>query len=97
MFKKEHWKTYNFTFPIEKEVTRLHKNGEEVKKNISYILQFIDSARLMASSLSNRVNKLSEEIHKVKCRYGHDKKKCEKCGIRYKNCECFLKYTIRIL
>ena len=29
-------------------------------KNISYILQFIDSARFMASSLSNFVNNLSK-------------------------------------
>ena len=29
-------------------------------KNISYILQFIDSARFMASSLSNFVNSLSK-------------------------------------
>ena len=33
-----------------------------------YILQFIDSARLMASS-SNLVNNLSEGIHKIKCKY----------------------------
>ena len=33
-------------FLIEKEVTRIDKNGEEIAKNISYILQIIDSARL---------------------------------------------------
>ena len=27
---------------------RINKNGEEVRKNISYLLQFIDSARFMA-------------------------------------------------
>ena len=26
-----------FTFPIEKEVTKIDKNGEEITKNISYI------------------------------------------------------------
>ena len=41
---------------------------------ISYILQFIDSARFMASSLSNLVNNLSEITHKIKCKYGHDDK-----------------------
>ena len=46
--------------PIEKEVTRIDKNGEEATKNISYILKFVDSARFMASSLSNFVNNLSE-------------------------------------
>ena len=30
----------------------------------------------MASSLSNLVNNLSEEIHRIKCKYGHDDKKC---------------------
>ena len=55
-----------FSVPIEKEVTRVYKNGEEVTKNISYILQFIDSASFMASSLSNLVNNLFEGIHRIK-------------------------------
>ena len=61
-----------FTVPIEKEVTRIDKNGEEFTNNISYILQFIDSAKFMASSLSTLVNNLSEGIHKIKCKYGHN-------------------------
>ena len=44
-------KFITFTIPIGKEVTRIDKNGEEVTKNISYILQFIDSARFMTSLL----------------------------------------------
>ena len=54
-----------FTVPIEKEVTRIDKNGDKVTKNISYILQFIDSTRFMASLLSNLVHNLSERIHKI--------------------------------
>ena len=42
-------KYMTFTVPIEKEVTRIDKNGERITKNISYILQFIDSARFMAN------------------------------------------------
>ena len=38
-----------FTIPIEKEVTRIDENGEKITKNISYILQFIDSARFMVN------------------------------------------------
>ena len=30
---------------------KIDKNGEEITKNISYLLQFIDSARFMASPL----------------------------------------------
>ena len=50
--------------PIEKQVTRIDKN-EKKKKNVSYILQFTDSARFVASPLSNLVNNLSETIHKI--------------------------------
>ena len=60
-------KYVTFTVQIEKEVTRIDKNGKEITKMISYRLQFIDSARFMASSLSNLVNNLPEGIHKIKC------------------------------
>ena len=59
---------------------------------MSNILQFIDSARFMASSLSNLFNNLSEGVHRTKCKLGHDDKKCETCGFKYKYCECFLEY-----
>ena len=44
----------------------MDKNRKEITKNISYILQFIGSARFMASLLSNLVNNLSEGIHRIK-------------------------------
>ena len=44
-------KYITFTIPIEKEVTIIDKNREEITKNIFYILQFVDSARFMVSSL----------------------------------------------
>ena len=53
-------KYITFTVPIEKEVTRINKYGEQTTKNISYILRFTDSAIFMAISLSNLVNNLSE-------------------------------------
>ena len=64
-----------------KKVTKIDKNGVELQKNIFYILQFFDSARFMASSLSNLVNNFSEGIHKIKCKPAHKNKKCETCGI----------------
>ena len=66
---------------------------EEITKNISYILQFTDSTIFMASSLSNLVNNLSEGIHRIKCKFRHDHKKCETCRIKYNYCNCFLEYT----
>ena len=41
MFRRKYEKYKTFTVPIEKEVTRIDKNGKEITKNISYILQFI--------------------------------------------------------
>ena len=43
----------------------------------------------MGISLSDLVNNLSEGI---KCKFGHNAKKCKTCGIRYKYCDCFLAY-----
>ena len=47
----------------------------------------------MGNSLSNLVYKLSEGIHKCKCKYGHNDKECESCGISYEVRDCFLEYT----
>ena len=47
----------------------------------------------MANSSSNLVNNLSEGLDRIKCKLGHDGKKCETCEIKYKYCNCFLKYT----
>ena len=57
---------------------RIDKNEEEIIKNISYILQSTDSARFMASSVSNLVNNLPEGIHRIKCKFGHNAKKKKK-------------------
>ena len=35
--------------PLEKGVTKIDKNGEEITKTTSYRLKFIDSARFTAS------------------------------------------------
>ena len=43
----------------------MKKSGEEITKNVSYILQFTGSARFMADSLSNLVNNLPEGIHRI--------------------------------
>ena len=40
-----------FSIPIENEVTKIDKDGNEGVVTISYKLTFIDSARFMAASL----------------------------------------------
>ena len=54
--------------PIEKEVTNIDKDGNESVVTISYKTKFIDSARFMATSLSNLVDNLTEGVHKIKCK-----------------------------
>ena len=47
----------------------------------------------MASALSDLADKHTEEIHKIKCKYGYDNKKCETGGVKNKDCKCCLEYT----
>ena len=73
----EKYKT--FSVSIKKEVTKVdHEiaDGNESFVTISYKIKFIDSARFLASSLSNLVDSLADRIHKIKC----------------KDCDCFLEY-----
>ena len=46
----------------------------------------------MARSLSNLDNNLSEGIHRIKCKFERDDRKCEPCGFKYNFCDCFLEY-----
>ena len=70
----EKYKTFSVT--IEKELTKIDRDGNESVATISYKMKFIDSARFVASSLTNLVDNLAEGIHKTKC----------------KDCNCFLEY-----
>ena len=60
-------KSTTFFVPIEKEATEIDKDDNESVASIFYKIKFIDSARLIATSLSNLVDNLIEGIHKVKC------------------------------
>ena len=33
-------------------------------------------------------------MHKIKFEYGHDNERCKTCGIKYKDCDCFLEYAV---
>ena len=62
----EKYKT--FSIPIEKEFTKIDKDGNESVATISYKIKFIDIARFMANSLSNLVDNLAEGICKIDSR-----------------------------
>ena len=53
--------------PIRKEITKNNKEGNESVTTKPYKIKVIDSAKFMASSLSNLVNNLAEGMHKIKC------------------------------
>ena len=81
MFWKENTEKYKtFSVPIEKEIIIIkkknEKDGSEKIKSDLLIWKCIDSARFMASLLSNLSDNLAEEFHKIKC----------------KDCNCFLEY-----
>ena len=59
----EKYKT--FSVPIEKEVTEIDKDGNESVVTISYKIKFIESARFMASTLSDLLDNLAEGIYKL--------------------------------
>ena len=67
MLSKKHWKKHNVSFSdkIEREGTKIKKNGKEITKCISYRSQFNDNTRFMASWLSKLVDNLPEKIHKI--------------------------------
>ena len=58
----------NFSFLVKKETRKVEKDGIEDIITISYKIKFNDSARFIASSLSNFVDNLPKEIHKTKCK-----------------------------
>ena len=49
---------------IENEATKIDKDGKENVVTLSYKIKFIQSVRFMATSSSNLVDHLTEEIHK---------------------------------
>ena len=72
VLEKKKQKCKTFSIPIKKEITNYMVNNLlkiYVKKKKIY-----DSARFMASSLSNLADNLTEKIHKINC----------------KDCDCFL-------
>ena len=60
-------KYITFSVRIKKETTKKDKNGNDRITKISCKIKFIDSWRLMSTSLSNLVSNLSEGLHNDRC------------------------------
>ena len=76
VFNRKYRNSYNLysSKRKKKKKKKIDEKGEEVIKNIYYIFHFTDSARFMASSLSNLANNFSEGIHRIKCKFRHNDK-----------------------
>ena len=97
VLRKMQKSTKAFSVPIEKEVTKTDKDGNESVVTILYKIKFIDSARFMSSSLPNLGNSPAGGIHKIKCKDGDAflqyesakenliKNKCLSCNKDYSN------------
>ena len=69
-------KNETFSVPIEKEIIKIDKNGNETVETISDKIKSIDTAIFIDSSLPNLVDDLTKGIHKIK----------------FKDCDCLLEY-----
>ena len=73
---RKYRKVQNIFCYNEKKVKKIKKYGNESVVTVTYKIRFIDSARFMATWLSNLVDNLTEKIHTIK----------------YGDCDCFLGY-----
>ena len=73
---RKYWKIKNFLSCNRKRNLKFYKDSNKNIVTTSYIIKLTYSERFMASSLSNLVRNLTEEIHKIK----------------YKDCDCFFEY-----
>ena len=74
---------------------RIDKNGEEITKNIYYILQIIGNYNYDLCQTHYQILLIIflKEFIELNVNLNMMIKKCETCGIKYKYCDCFLEYT----
>ena len=89
-------KYITFLVLIEKEVSRVDENGEEITKYILHITVYwqrkIYEIFYIIFIEVYRMEFIAFSVHRIKCEYSHDDKKYESCGIKYKYCDCFFEY-----
>ena len=61
-------RTKRFLSQQKNKATKIDKDCDEKVVTISYKIKFIDSARFMATSLSNFIDNITERIRKIKCK-----------------------------
>ena len=67
---------------MEKEIRKIHKNGEENVTTIFNRIKFTDST-FLASPLSNLFDRLAKGIHIIKCKEGFDNKNMKRTELSF--------------
>ena len=62
MSQGKHGKVQNLSCSNRKKITKIDKDGNESIVTISHKIKFTDSARFMASSLTNLVDNLTDKF-----------------------------------
>ena len=76
-------KYITFSVPIQNEITKKDKDGNDKTTKISYKIKLFDSFRFMSSPSSNFVDNLSEGLHCDKL------KNCKSCKDEHLIFRCF--------
>ena len=95
----ENTKKYiTFTVSIEKEVTRINEDGEQITKNVPSILNLFIAQDSWQAHYPMMSIIFSEEIDKIKCKYGHDKKNLTLAELNISSATVFLNtQTLKIV
>ena len=67
--------------------------GKKLQKIYLIFYSLLIAQDLWQAHFGKLINNLSEGRHRIKCKLGHNDKKCETCGIKFKYCNFFLKYA----
>ena len=67
--------------------------GKKLQKIYLIFYSLLIAQDLWQAHYGKLINNLSEGRHRIKCKLGHNDKKCETCGIKFKYCNFFLEYA----
>ena len=90
MIAQDLWRTHDRILLIIflKDFIQLNVNMDTTIKNAKLVVFHTEYATVEYTNFKDDLVDISEGIVKTKCKYGHNDKKCETCGISYEVCNC---------
>ena len=93
------WSNYYYYFIIKEPAKEFegefHCGGENTEKSKIFSVSITKEVKMIGEEIANNISytkQITERMHQIKCKYGHDNKKCETCGIKFKHYDCCLEY-----